>query len=264
MQNPKSNPMTLTRWIIENQRKYAPSASGDLSILLTSIQLACKSISNNCNKAGIFNLYGTTGEMNESNDIVKKLDIVSNDIMINSLKFTGKTAIMASEENENVIHVEEGLRGKYAISFDPLDGSSNIDVNISVGTIFGIFECGQDGEPTEKSLLKKGRELVAAGYCMYGAATIMVISIGRGVEGFTLDNTMGEFVLTHPNMRIPEKSKRIYSVNEGNSANWDGAVSKFVKECHHPEVELIFFMDSRYNFLLLLIVFDLILRTCSL
>jgi len=232
MQNPESNPMTLLRWIAENQPR---AASGDLSLLLSSIQLACKSISNSCNKAGIFNLYGTTGQLNESQDRVKKLDVFSNQMMINSLKFTNKTAIMASEENESVIHVDEQRRGKYAVVFDPLDGSSNIDANISVGTIFGIYKVEEEGEPSEKSLLQKGNKMVVAGYCMYGSATILVLTFGNGVYGFTLDNTMGEFVLTHPKITIPDPSRQIYSVNEGNSSNWDEAVSKFVEQCHNPQ-----------------------------
>eukprot|EP01083_Nonionella_stella_P275717 936597_1 len=231
----KRNPQTLNRWIIESQRKHAPDATGNLSVLITSIEVSCKAISNDCNKAGIYNLYGLTNLENASHDQVKKLDVLSNDTMVNCLQFTGQVAIMASEEEETAIIVDPDHRGEYCVVFDPLDGSSNIDANVSVGTIWGIYRAKSAKEPCEADLLQKGTELVAAGYCMYGAATMMVLSTGHGINGFTLDNTMGEFVLTHPDIKIPNPGKPIYSVNEGNSANWNPAITEFVRRCHNPE-----------------------------
>lgn len=218
------DPKTLTRWILENEPRYA---SGDLSLILNSVQLACKIIANAASKAGIFNLYGVAGSENASGDEVKKLDVFSNDVFINCMKFTGRVAVMTSEENESPIFVEESRDGKYCITFDPLDGSSNIDANVSVGTIFGIYRVKNPGNPTRDDLLQPGSDLVCAGYAMYGGATMLVLSFGKDVQGFTLDPTIGEFILTHPYIRIPTRGK-IYSVNEGNSAKWDRAVAEYV------------------------------------
>jgi len=218
------DPKTLTRWILDSQ---PPEATGDLSLILNSVQLACKVISNAAAKAGIFNLYGVAGSENASGDQVKKLDVFSNDVFINCMEFTGKIAVMASEENETPIFCENAKDGKYCIVFDPLDGSSNIDANVSVGTIFGIYRIQNVGNPTREDLLQPGTEQVCAGYAMYGGACMLVLSFGKDVQGFTLDPTIGEFVLTHPNIRIPSKGK-IYSVNEGNSAKWDRAVAEYV------------------------------------
>lgn len=221
-------PVTLSRFILAEQREFAES-QGDLTILLMSVQLACKVISNACSKAGIFNLYGLDGSTNESGDKVKKLDVFSNDSFIDSLEFSGRVGVMVSEENELAIQVPTCTNAKYFVAFDPLDGSSNIDANVSVGTIFGVWR-----QSVEGGLLMPGRELVAAGYAMYGAATIMVLTTGRGVNGFTLDPSLGEFILTHPNIRIPTTGK-VYSINEGNSLLWDKPTSEFVQKCKNPE-----------------------------
>jgi len=219
------DPKTLTRWILDSQ---PPDATGDLSIILNSLQLACKIIANAASKAGIYNLYGVAGTENASGDTVKKLDVFSNDVFINCMKFTGRVAIMASEENETPIFCERAKHGRYCIVFDPLDGSSNIDANVSVGTIFGIYRVRNIGHPSIEDLLQPGSEQVCSGYAMYGGACMLVISFGKDVQGFTLDPTIGEFVLTHPNIRIPSKGK-IYSVNEGNSAKWEQAVAEYVE-----------------------------------
>lgn len=219
------DPKTLTRWILDSQ---PAEATGDLSLILNSVQLACKIIANAASKAGIYNLYGVAGTENTSGDQVKKLDVFSNDVFINCMKFTGRIAVMASEENESPIFCEGAKDGKYCIVFDPLDGSSNIDANVSVGTIFGIYKVRNVGNPSLEDLLQPGTEQVCSGYAMYGGACMLVISFGKDVQGFTLDPTIGEFVLTHPNIRIPTKGK-IYSVNEGNSAKWDRAVTEYVE-----------------------------------
>jgi len=232
MTAPNRDPYTLTRWILQEQQKYKNS-KGDLSILLNSIQLACKIISRAASGAGIYSLYGLTGEENKSGDEVKKLDIFSNDAMVNCISFSGKVPCMASEENEEAIIIKDCDEPKYVVSFDPLDGSSNIDANVSVGTIFGIHRVVDPKNPTE-SLLQKGRDLVSAGYCMYGDATVLVLSMGDSVNGFTLDTSIGEFILTHKNIKIPKKGG-IYSINEGNAASFDKALETYVEECKKPK-----------------------------
>lgn len=223
-----TNPQTMTRWMMKSQQQY-PEAKGDLTILLNSICTACKIISNAASKAGIFDLYGLAGSENASADAVKKLDIYGNDCMINCLSSCGVVAYMASEENDNAILVE-GAKNKYTVVFDPVDGSSNIDANVSVGTIFGIYNTADEGKPDMQDLLQKGTDLVCSGYCMYGGATILVMTFGDSVNGFTLDPSLGEFILTHPNIKIKKRGK-IYSVNEGNSSKWDPCVAEYVRRC---------------------------------
>jgi len=235
---PTRNPYTLTRYILSEQQKY-PDAKGDLSIIINSIALACKIISSAAKGAGIYSLYGLQGDeiQNKSGDVVKKLDVFSNDCMINALSWSGKIALMASEEIEKEIILDSG-DPKYCVVFDPLDGSSNIDANVSVGTIFGILRCKSDiknGEKpsVEKDLLQNGENLICSGYAMYGDATLLVLTFGDVVNGFTLDPQIGEFILTHRNIKIPSKGK-IYSVNEGNSKSWDPVITKYVELCKDP------------------------------
>lgn len=223
-----TNPQTLTRWILQEQQMY-PEAKGDLSILLNSICTACKIISNAASKAGIYDLYGLAGTGNVSGDQVKKLDIYGNDCMINCLSSCGVVSYMASEENDVPILVQNS-NNKYVCVFDPVDGSSNIDANVSTGTIFGIYNTTDADKPNADDLLQKGTELVCSGYCMYGGATILVLTLGKTVNGFTLDPSLGEFILTHPNIQIKKRGK-IYSVNEGNASKWDPCVSEYVNKC---------------------------------
>lgn len=236
---PTRNPYTLTRWILSEKQKY-PNATGDLSIILNSIGLAVKIISSAAKGAGIYSLYGLQGDdvQNKSGDTVKKLDVFSNDCMINALSWSGKIALMASEEIETEIIVDNCDDPKYCVVFDPLDGSSNIDANVSVGTIFGILRVKSDTKNGVKpsvdvDLLQCGKELICSGYAMYGDATLLVITFGDVVHGFTLDPQIGEFVLSHNNIRIPEKGK-IYSVNEGNSKSWDPVIQQYVEQCKDP------------------------------
>ncbi|CAG9790833.1 unnamed protein product [Diatraea saccharalis] len=228
------NAMTLTRWVLAQQRT-APSATGDLTQLLNSIQTAVKAIQSAVRKAGIAKLHGISGEMNVQGEEVKKLDVLSNDLFINMLKSSFTTCLLVSEENPQVIQVETERRGKYIVCFDPLDGSSNIDCLVSVGSIFAIYKKQSEGEPSVSDALKPGRELVAAGYALYGSATMMVLSLGRGkgVNGFMYDPSIGEFILTDPNMRIPEKGK-IYSINEGYAAEWEAGLARYVEEKKRP------------------------------
>lgn len=223
------NALTLTRWILAQQAHH-PAARGELTLLLQSVQLACKVIGNAVRKAGIASLYGVAGGQNTSGDAQKKLDIFSDEVFINALSFSRQVCVMVSEEQEAPVVVEDQQGGRYAIVFDPLDGSSNIDANVSVGTIFGIFRLDHDRPATLADVLRPGRELVCSGYALYGGATMMVLTVGQGVHGFTLDPALGEFVLTHENIRIPDTSK-IYSINEGNSHTWDESTKRFVASC---------------------------------
>jgi fructose-1,6-bisphosphatase I len=222
--------ITLTQFILEEQHHH-PQASGDLSILLHAIEIASKFVSSRVRAAGLFDLYGTAGgSTNVQGEVVKKLDVIANESFITSLKRSQKVCVMASEENEDPI-VVQGSSGRYVCVFDPLDGSSNIDVNVSIGTIFGIYH--RVGDEPERNLLQPGTSLVAAGYTLYGSATLLVLTTGHDVNGFTLDTTTGEFVLTHPRLKIPPQGN-IYSVNEGNSAFWLEPTKKYVNSVKNP------------------------------
>uniref|UniRef100_K3WLA5 Fructose-1,6-bisphosphatase, cytosolic n=1 Tax=Globisporangium ultimum (strain ATCC 200006 / CBS 805.95 / DAOM BR144) TaxID=431595 RepID=K3WLA5_GLOUD len=224
-----SNPITLSRFILAEQEIQT---NADLSILFSSIELACKVIASAVRRAGLTGLYGLDGSENSTGDAVKKLDLLANDIFINSLKFSTKIEVMVSEENAEPIFVENcGGGAKYCIAFDPLDGSSNIDCNVSTGTIFAIYQRSPDAQGGYKDILQQGNKLVAAGYCMYGSSTQLVLTWGKGVHGFTLDPTIGAFILSHKNIKIPEDSKTIYSCNEGNYSLWDAPTKAFIEEC---------------------------------
>jgi len=240
-----TNCQNLTRYVLSEQRKVPhatggsqvgatfqeamPYPTGELTQLLVAIQTAVKATSSACRKAGIAKLYGLSGDTNVTGDDVKKLDVLSNELFVNMMKASFSCCLMVSEENETVIEVETEHQGKYIVCFDPLDGSSNIDCLVSIGSIFAIYRRAEAPHaPKESDTLIKGRECLAAGYALYGSATMMVISIGHGVHGFMLDPSIGEFVLTDPNMRIKDKGK-IYSVNEGYAKTWDPAITEFVQ-----------------------------------
>lgn len=224
--------LTLTRFVLTEQKK-APMATGDLTNLLQSITTAVKAISSAVRKAGMAQLYGIAGSTNVQGEEVKKLDVLSNDLMINMITNSYTTCCMVSEENENMITVESNKQGKYVVTFDPLDGSSNIDCCVSIGTIFGIYRKTDDGPPTVEDALQPGRKLVAAGYALYGSATMIVLSTGQGVNGFTLDPSIGEFILTHPNIKVKSRGK-IYSINEGYARIWDKATKEYVESKKFP------------------------------
>lgn len=232
-----TNCMTLTRFFLAEQRKV-PEATGELTQLLNAIQTSVKAVSSAVRKAGIAKLFGIAGTTNVQGEEVKKLDVLANDLFINMLKSSYSTCLLISEENEDVIQVEREKRGKYIVAFDPLDGSSNIDCLVSIGSIFAVYRgdgltLDGDGNPNDKSALLSGRNIVAAGYALYGSATMMVISIGREVNGFMLDPAIGEFVLTDPDMTVKEKGK-IYSVNEGYEAAWDQGIRDYVHSRKYP------------------------------
>ncbi|RWS28328.1 fructose-1:6-bisphosphatase 1-like protein [Leptotrombidium deliense] len=228
-----TNCMTLTRFVIAEQRK-APDATGELTTLLNALLTAVKAVSSAVRKAGIAKLYGIAGTTNVQGEEVKKLDVLANDLFINMLKSSFATCLLVSEENDKVIEVEVEKQGKYIVAFDPLDGSSNIDCLVSIGSIFAIYKKESDGPPTEQDALIPGRKIVAAGYALYGSATMIVLSLGDSVNGFMLDPAIGEFVLTEPQMTIPKRGK-IYSINEGYEALWDDAVKEYVRNKKYPK-----------------------------
>ncbi|XP_011638579.1 fructose-1,6-bisphosphatase 1 [Pogonomyrmex barbatus] len=228
-----SDCMTLTRFVLAEQRKV-PTATGDLTQLLNSIQTAVKAVSSAVRKAGIANMYGIAGNTNVQGEEVKKLDVLSNEPFINMLTSSFTTCVLVSEENQNAIEVETEKSGKYVVCFDPLDGSSNIDCLVSVGSIFGIYKKPErSGESTLQAALQPGQNLVAAGYALYGSATMIVLSIGHGANGFTYDPAIGEFILTERNMRMPDRGN-IYSINEGNESTWDSSIKEYIHSKKYP------------------------------
>jgi len=239
--------MTLARHIIEEERKH-PTATGELSALLHDLSLAAKVISLEVNKAGLVDILGFTGSNNIHGENVKKLDIFAHDMMVHAMDHGGHLCVMASEEEEDIIPIPTKFKiGKYVLLFDPLDGSSNIDANVSIGTIFSIYKrCTPDGKPgTEEDCVQQGINQVAAGYVIYGSSTMLVYTAGNGVYGFTLDPAFGEFILSHHRIMTPKKSK-IYSINEGNYLYWHPGLKKFIKYLQDEDRETGRPYSSRY------------------
>ncbi len=221
--------ITLTRHIYESQQVH-PEATGEFSDMLNQIAWAAKVVSREVNKAGLVELLGLTGEKNVQGEQVQKLDRFANEVFTSVISGSGHFCIMASEEMAEAQPIEASAykTGRYSIAFDPLDGSSNIDVNVSIGTIFAIHRRVTEGETgTEADLLQPGHKLVAAGYVVYGSSTMLVMSTGNGVHGFTLDPSVGEFLKSHPDIQIPARGKT-YSVNEGNFPYWSDGVRRYV------------------------------------
>ena len=221
--------ITIERHIIEQERKY-PEASGAFSNLLYDIAFAAKMIAREVNMAGLVDILGGTDERNVHGEQVQKLDTWANDVIFKALDHGGHLCCMASEESEDIIPIPDRFpTGRYALLYDPLDGSSNIDANVSIGTIFSIH--GKISDHPRGCLddcLQPGYKQVAGGYVVYGSSTMLVYTTGTGVHGFTLDPSIGEFLLSHPDMRIPAQSQRIYSVNEGNYTRWSPGMRKLV------------------------------------
>ncbi|KAF8628357.1 hypothetical protein AX15_003892 [Amanita polypyramis BW_CC] len=230
---PSTDLITLTRHVLQDQMRLGTTATGDLTLLLTAIQVTSKFIATNVRKARLINLIGLAGETNIQGEEQKKLDVLANDIMVNALRASGKTAVLISEELDDAIIIEERQRGRYCVVFDPLDGSSNIDAGVNIGTIFGIYRVRDDSEGTLEDVLRPGREMVAAGYTMYGSSANLVLTTGYGVNGYTLDASLGEFILTHPNIKIPTRGK-IYSLNEGNSMYFNQPVIDYLSSIKYP------------------------------
>ena len=221
--------ITIERHIIEAERKF-PEATGALSNILYDLALAAKLITREVRRAGLADILGQTGHVNVHGDQVKKLDEYADDVIFRALDHCGHLCVMASEESEDLLHIPEKFRtGNYCLLYDPLDGSSNIDANISVGTIFSIHRKVSKGDRGSlEDCLQPGSRQVAAGYVLYGSSTMLVYTTGNGVHGFTLDPSIGEFILSHPFMRIPAPGQRIYSVNEGNYQNWSARQKQLV------------------------------------
>ncbi len=219
--------MTIERHILEGQRHH-PEATGVLTQLLYDIALAGKVIASKTTRAGLAEILGRTDEVNIQGEVVQKLDVLADLTMYRLNDHTGRVAVMASEEHDGLLPIPEGLPyGKYVLLFDPLDGSSNIDFNIPVGTIFSIYKrLTEEGPGTLEDCLQPGKNLVASGYILYGSSTMFVYTTGDGVQGFTLDPSVGEFLLSHPNIRIPEKA-RYFSVNLGYRKYWSAGVQRY-------------------------------------
>lgn len=227
--------VTVTEHLLYQQRQ-APQATGHFTALFHDLVLSAKIIARNVNKAGLLDVLGGTGAVNVQGENVQKLDEFANQVMLYRMERSGVLCAMASEENAEFVPVSAAFpRGDYMLVFDPLDGSSNIDVNINVGTIFSILrrKPGKTGDVTLDELLCPGAEQVAAGYFLYGTSTMLVYTTGQGVHGFTLDPSVGEFLLSHEDMHIPEEGN-IYSVNEGNWCAWDAAAKESVEYFKNP------------------------------
>jgi fructose-1,6-bisphosphatase I len=229
---------TLTEFIIEQQAS-CPHATGDLTRLLNDIGIAAKFVNREVNRAGLTNVMGYNDEINVQGEAQKKLDVYANEQFIAALRSGGQCCAIASEENEKIIAFENDISqsGKYVVAIDPLDGSSNIESNVSIGTVFSIYKrLSESGPGSTADLLQKGTQLVAAGYIIYGSSTMLVYTTGRGVNGFTLDPSVGLFILSHPQMKYPEKGT-IYSINESNYIYFPEAIKKYIQYCHLDDPE---------------------------
>lgn len=241
-------PTTLGEFLIENQEKF-PYATGELSQLLSSIRLASKVVNREINKAGLADILGLAGSENIQGENQMKLDVFANDTFIRTLRSMGEVCGVASEELDDFISFDDNIHSssKYVVLIDPLDGSSNIDVNVSVGTIFSIYRrISEPGSPVKlEDFLQPGNAQVAAGYVVYGSSTMIVFTTGHGVNGFTLDPSIGTYCLSHPNMKIPSKGN-IYSINEGNYVHFPEGVKKYIKFCQTLDLKSNRPYTSRY------------------
>jgi len=238
---------TLGQFIIEKQADF-PYAKGELSRLLRDIGIAAKIVNREVNKAGLADILGEAGTTNIQGEGQKKLDVYANEQFISALKHGGECCIVASEENDEYIPIESDVSkdAKYIVAMDPLDGSSNIDVNVAVGTIFSIYRRKSiKGKASIDDVLQNGTEQVAAGYVIYGSSTMLVYTTGKGVNGFTLDPSIGEFCLSHPDMKIP-KEGTIYSINEGYYSHFPDGVKKYIKYCQVEDKKTKRPYTSRY------------------
>jgi len=235
---------SLTHFLIENQRAHA-GATGEFTLLMNDIVSACKVISSYVNKGDLIGVLGSAETENVQGETQKKLDIITNDVFTNTLMRGGQVAGLASEEMDDVYHLPAGARrGKYLCVYDPLDGSSNIDVNVSVGTIFSVLRAPEGvTDPAEKDFMLAGTEQVCAGYCIYGPSTMMVLTTGQGVNMFTLDQSIGEFMLTHENITVPADTAE-FAINMSNQRFWDAPVQKYVADCIAGETGPL---GKRYN-----------------
>jgi len=222
---------TLTEFIIGEQRRF-PGATGGFTALVNDIRLACKRIAYAVGKGALAGMQGSAGSRNVQGEEQQKLDVLANEIFLRTNEWGGHLAGMVSEELEHPYRIpDEYPRGRYLLAFDPLDGSSNIDVNVPVGSIFSVLACpqGMAGDE-ERAFLQPGARQVCAGYAIYGPTTMLVLTFGRGVHGFTLDREIGEFIYTHADLRVPEDTSE-FAINTSNSRFWEPAVKRYVDEC---------------------------------
>ncbi|KIV80860.1 hypothetical protein PV11_08335 [Exophiala sideris] len=231
--------ISLTRFLTEEQAKHK-EATGDFTLLCHALQFSFKSIAYYIRRATLINLTGLAGSSNITGDDQKKLDVIGNDLFVAAMRGSGRCRAVVSEEEDEIIYFDDSPNARYVVACDPIDGSSNLDAGVSVGTIFGVFKLPDSvigRKPTAEDLLMPGSELLAAGFTMYGASAQLVITMkGGSVNGFTLDNALGEFILTHPDMRIPKK-RAIYSVNEGNSMYWTDKTKAYFESLKYPKEE---------------------------
>lgn len=226
--------MTLTRWLLAEEKKQ-PEDSADLTQLISAILTAVKSISSAVRRSGISHMFGIAGSTNIQAQLMSKLNDISNDLFINAMKSSFMTCLIVSEDHEEAIEVDIDRQGKYVVCFDPLDGSSFIDSLVTIGTIFTVFRKKSEGcSASFRDALQSGRDVVAAGYALYGSATAVVLSVGTGVHCFVLDPSIGEFVLTEKNVRIKPRGK-IYSINEGYSKYWYDPIRDYVETLKNPK-----------------------------
>lgn len=238
--------ISLSQFIADQQSKF-PDAKGDLSKIFRDLKFAAKIVNNDVRKAGLVDILGTFGTVNVQGEEVKKLDVLANDEFMSSLTLGGECCAVISEEEEGIhqIHTTLNKDSKYIVAIDPLDGSSNIDVNVTIGTIFSIFKRKSPvgTEVTMEDVLQKGTEQVAAGYVIYGSSTMLIFTTGQGVNGFTLDAAIGDFCLSHPDMTIPEDGQ-IYSINDGNYDQFAPNVQAYVDYCRNSKEKEAY--SSRY------------------
>jgi fructose-1,6-bisphosphatase I len=231
--------ISLSQFIADQQSKH-PEATGDLSKIFRDIKFAAKIVNRDVRKAGLVDLLGAHGTVNVQGEEVKKLDIIANEEFKASLTLGGDCCAIISEEEEDIHHIETTLNvnSKYIIAMDPLDGSSNIDVNASIGTIFSVYRriSPVGGPVTMADVLQKGTNQVAAGYIIYGSSTMMVFTTGNGVDAFTLDSSIGDFCLSHPDIKIPQDGT-IYSINDGNYDRFEQGVKNYVDYCRNSTIK---------------------------
>jgi len=238
---------TLGQFIIDRQKDF-PFAKGEFTRLLADIGIAAKTISREVRRAGIAGIIGKAGNQNVQGEEQQKLDVMANKLFIECLRKGGEVCVVASEEEDEIIHLDPSCNNNppYVVAMDPLDGSSNIDVNVSIGTIFSVYKrVSTEGMGSKEDALQQGMYQVAAGYILYGSSTMMVYTAGQGVNGFTLDPTIGEFCLSHPNIQIPKNGKT-YSLNEGNYSTFPQGVKDYIDYCHQTDKDTNRPYGSRY------------------
>ena len=225
------NKISLTRYLVEQQRDHG-HIPAQLRLLLEVVARACKSISQAVNKGALGGVLGSAGSENVQGEVQKKLDIIANEVLIEANEWGGHLAAMASEEMDSIYAVPNRYpQGEYLLLFDPLDGSSNIDVNVSIGTIFSVLKKPEGGQAvSEQDFLQAGNKQVAAGYCVYGPQTTLVLTVGKGVAMFTLDREQGSFVLTQDGVQVPPDTKE-FAINMSNMRHWDAPVKRYIDEC---------------------------------